>query len=210
MTTPAPAQPSAGAPSAPAGAAPAAPDPELQRFRERVAAGIALIVVAGSFVLMAISFLFIGEAEQFNRVKDLLLIVNPFLGVVIGYYFNKTSSDARAERAEATVQHVSTTAQVATTARTAAEEQAKAAGAEAAQLQAAFAEVEQAANQMLQQTPAPAGGAGAVLGGSGGDEDASFSGGARAPVPLPQTAADAVARAQLQAALLRAKKIMAR
>ncbi len=75
-------------------------DPYIRRFREYIAASIAGIIILGTFVLIALSFVFIENNEQFTRAKDLLLIVNPFVGVVIGYYFNKVSTDARAEHAE--------------------------------------------------------------------------------------------------------------
>jgi hypothetical protein len=81
------------------------PDAPLSRFREGVAALIAVVVVAASLTLLFLGFRHIGEKEQFDRAKDLLLIVNPVLGVVIGYYFNKVSTEARAENAENTARH---------------------------------------------------------------------------------------------------------
>jgi len=47
---------------------------------------------------------------QYARVKDLLLFINPLLGVIIGYYFNKVSSDLRAETAEMAARTASVTA----------------------------------------------------------------------------------------------------
>lgn len=60
-----------------------------------------------------------------------LLIVNPLLGVVIGYYFNKVSTEARAESTESTAQSATMSAQQATEARNAAEAEAQAARSEA-------------------------------------------------------------------------------
>jgi hypothetical protein len=81
-------------------------DFKLRVLREAVAAAIALLIVVATSVMLYIVFtryVSSGDAaadKQFERAKDLLLFVNPLLGVVIGYYFNKVSTEARAEKAE--------------------------------------------------------------------------------------------------------------
>jgi len=106
-------------------------DPGLRRFREYVAAAIAVLVILGTIVMMIVALRYVGSSDQFARVKDLLLIVNPLLGVVIGYYFNKVSTEARAESTESTAQSATMSAQQATEARNAAEAEAQAARSEA-------------------------------------------------------------------------------
>lgn len=97
------------------------PDAFLRHLREYVAAGIAIIIVLGTVVLMIRAISATSDEEQFARVKDLLLIVNPLLGVVLGYYFNKASTEARAENAESTAQNAVVNAQEAAKARDAAQ-----------------------------------------------------------------------------------------
>ena len=122
-------------------------DTTLRRFRESVAAGIALLVVLGTFGMLIAAFAYIENDEAFARVKDLLLIVNPILGVVIGYYFNKTSTEARAE---STARTATASAQQAATARDAAEVKAQTA-------MSTLSDLQGAAEKMLAQS-APASG----------------------------------------------------
>ena len=60
------------------------PDPAMSRLRERVAALIALLVILAALSMAVVAFRYIGDSEKFGRVKDLLLIINPILGVVLG------------------------------------------------------------------------------------------------------------------------------
>jgi hypothetical protein len=131
-------------------------DPGLRRFREYVAAAIAVIVILGTIVMMIIALRYTNSSDQFARIKDLLLIVNPLLGVVIGYYFNKVSTEARAESAEATAQSATLNAQQATEARDVAEAEAQAAMIEAEEARSTLSEVSQAAEKVLSQVPATA------------------------------------------------------
>jgi len=71
---------------------PASADPAMGRFRERVAALIAVVIILASLVILVLAFHSIDDKERFARAKDLLLIINPVLGVVIGYYFNRVST----------------------------------------------------------------------------------------------------------------------
>ena len=77
------------------------PEPAQQRFKEVVTAVIALMVVAGTAALAAVAVGQIADKETFARAKDLLLFVNPILGYVVGYYFNKTITDRSVDRADA-------------------------------------------------------------------------------------------------------------
>jgi hypothetical protein len=108
----------------------ASADSKLRILRETVAATIALLIVLGTTVMLYIVFTrYVAGDDQtadkhFERAKDLLLFVNPLLGVVIGYYFNKVSTEARAEKAEATVEMANTNAQQAISDRNEATEKA--------------------------------------------------------------------------------------
>jgi hypothetical protein len=173
-------------------------DTSLRRFREYIAAGIALLVVLGTFGMLIAAFWFIGSNESFARVKDLLLIVNPFLGVVIGYYFNKVSTEARAESAESTARTATANAQQAMTRVETAENTVQAAQADAQQAAnardaaedkaqtaiATLSDVQEAAEKVLAQSaPSPA-----VLGAEAQPSDDG--------------------RAELRAALERAKRVI--
>lgn len=173
-------------------------DASLRRFREYVAAGIALLVVLGTFGMLVAAFWHIDSNESFARVKDLLLIVNPFLGVVIGYYFNKVSTEARAESAENTARTATASAQQAVTRAEVAENTAQAAQTDAQQAAiardaaetkaqtviATLSDVQEAAEKVLAKSaPAPA-----VLGAEAQPSDDG--------------------RAELRAALERAKRVI--
>lgn len=97
-------------------------DDNLRRFREYVAAGIAGMVILGAVILVIMGMFYTDDANRFSRVKDLINIMTPLLTFVLGYYFNKTSTEARAEKAEMTAQSAVTTAQKATQDRAKAEQ----------------------------------------------------------------------------------------
>jgi len=119
----------------------------MPRFRERVAAAIALLVVAAGISMMFLAFRYIDEKEKFDRAKDLLLIVNSVLGVVIGYYFNKVSTEARAENAESTARTATASAREAADARNAAQ-------ADAQETRTHLDDVSRAAEKVLAAAPA--------------------------------------------------------
>lgn len=126
----------------------------VRRLREFVSAGIAGIIILGTILMMVLAFSHLSNAEEFARVKDLLLFINPLLGVVIGYYFNKVTSEARAETAEKTAQTAMASAQQAGAERDKAESEAKAAKTEAKETKAALKEVGEAAEKVAAQVPA--------------------------------------------------------
>ncbi len=146
MSEETPAQPAAGTDT----------DPVVRRLREIVSAGIALVVILGSVIMLIQAFNYLSSPEQFDRVKDLLLFINPLLGVVIGYYFNRATSEPRAEKAETAATAAMATAQQASEARNQAEAKAEAAKGESEEVKEALKEVDEAAEKMMAQMPAPA------------------------------------------------------
>jgi hypothetical protein len=129
------------------------PDAPLSRFREGIAALIAVVVVAASLTLLFLGFGHIGEKEQFDRAKDLLLIVNPVLGVVIGDYFNKVSTEARAENAENTARHATADLRKAAEERQQAQAVAAAAKTDAEDTRGALEDLSRAAERVLAEKP---------------------------------------------------------
>jgi hypothetical protein len=83
------------------------PDNELPPWTTRLAmireifAGILAAVVMGLFLLLILRALDRAAGTEFTSIKELLAVVNPTVGLVIGYYFSRVTSEARAERAEA-------------------------------------------------------------------------------------------------------------
>jgi len=137
----------------------------MQRFREWVAAIISLLIIIGSFAMIGLAFTFIGTAgDQFSQVKDLLLFINPLLGVVIGYYFNKVTSDSRAETAESAFKTASVTAQQAVDIRDAAVAEAEATKADASEMKSSLEQLSQWAGDMVAQVPAEAAAGAKTLG----------------------------------------------
>lgn len=173
MTPQQPQQPDGGLPAAPAPAllggfaqpaaqASAPPvDNVLRWVKESVAAliGIALVVCLVVLIWRASDK---TEDVSFQRVKDLLLFVNPLVGVVIGYYFNRVSTEARAENAERA-------AQGAEAARGEAQLMAQQSQGEAEAAKSALEDIIPAAQTLLSQVPAqPAGELGIAAAGAGG------------------------------------------
>jgi hypothetical protein len=104
-------------------------DSRLPLIREGAAALLAMTVMVMFFYLLAQALKSLPssgtQAADFTPIKELLAIVNPVVGLIIGYYFSRATSEARAEKAEAAVQTANDTAnQAQQTAKTA--EQAKA------------------------------------------------------------------------------------
>lgn len=128
-------------------------EPTMGRFREQVAAWIALLVIVAALGMIVWTFQYIDDKEKFGRAKDLLLIINPVLGLVIGYYFNKVSTEARAENAEKTARSATADARQAAESRDKAQELANAARAGAQEMGTHLEDVSQAAEKMLAQAP---------------------------------------------------------
>ncbi len=140
----------------------------MRRLREYVAAGIAGVIVLGTIVTVLMAISRVEDDTAFGHVKDLLLILNPLVGVVLGYYFNKVSTEARAESAEMTARSVAATAQQATEARNQAEAQAQAAQQEAEEATATLKDMSEVTSKALEQWPSAAPG---VLGGGAAPSD---------------------------------------
>jgi hypothetical protein len=130
------------------------PDLAIRRLREYVSAGMAGVIILGTILMMILAFSHLQTPDEFARVKDLLLFINPLLGVVIGYYFNKVTSEARAETAEKTVQSAMTSAQQASVERDKAAAEANTAKSEVEETKEVLQEMVQATEKTLAETPA--------------------------------------------------------
>lgn len=117
-----------------------APDPTpgwLPVIREVVAGVLSLIVISAFVVLLTRALDRTSKPDEFGPVKDLLGMITPIAGLVIGYYFSRVTSEARAERAEAAVVVHSRTASDAIVAQREAESQARTASSALAELASA-------------------------------------------------------------------------
>ena len=146
------------------------PTPDSDKFllylREITAVVIAAAVVVGFAVMLYLTYGYVNAppAEPtYQRAKDLLLIIDPFLGIVIGYYFNKVSTESRAEHAEANARTATETAKNAEGGKDEAQKESEAA-------KTALANLTAAADSVLDQISSPAamGIAAAEAGGSAG------------------------------------------
>lgn len=145
------------------------PDPDFSKetgksglatFREYFSSILAIIVV-GAFLIMVgvtLPIAFNGSDEALSRAKDLLTLVSPFAGMVIGYYFNKATSDARAENAEQNAKEAAQTAQKATLEREKAVETSQKSEKEIQAMRSDLFEMWNAANDMIHETPGIRGG----------------------------------------------------
>ncbi|MBC8076388.1 MAG: hypothetical protein H7Y32_09970, partial [Chloroflexales bacterium] len=131
------------------------PEPPIdvwaRRLRETMAAFIAGVVVLSFVVMTGLAFFYTDNNETFTRAKDLLLFINSVLGVVIGFYFNKVSTEGRAESAENTARTASANAQQAVEERAEATAQATQATAQATQATQVATQAEQARQEATQQ-----------------------------------------------------------
>ena len=139
----------------------------LRLIRETVAAVLAGVVVLGTIIVFTVAFQYVdGQSDRsFERVKDLLLMINPIVGVVIGYYFSKVTTEARAESAEAT-------AKAATQVAHQAESEARVSREQAEQAKAKLGTLSQAAQRFVALSQSTAGTPGVLGGGGNGDAPA--------------------------------------
>jgi hypothetical protein len=130
------------------------PDAWLSHFREIVTAAIAVVVVLCSalLILYTVGTVQAASADAFMRAKDILLFVNPILGLVIGYYFQKTTSEARSEHAEATARSASDRAEEATIERHEANAAAQHAQQRVREVESTLADVTNLAEQHLEES----------------------------------------------------------
>jgi hypothetical protein len=100
-------------------------DSRLPFVREVTAGLLALTVMLMFFYLMnrALGTLPSGaKAADFVPIKELLAIVNPVVGLIIGYYFSRATTEARAEKAEEAAKTANDTANKAQQTATVAEQ----------------------------------------------------------------------------------------
>lgn len=138
----------------------------LRWLKESVAALIALSLVGCLLFMIRYAFGHLNAGKDdlsFDRVKDLLLFINPLVGIVIGYYFNRVSTEARAENAERTARGVAATAFQAEAARGEAQSLAERNRTEAEAARSALGHVIPAAETLLSQTAANSPGAASNL-----------------------------------------------
>jgi len=163
-------------------------DRATAHVREYVAAGLALVIVIGAVAMMIMAITRVGAAADdvaFQRIKDLLLFINPLLGVVLGYYFNKASTEARAESAEYSATTAASLAKQAATSRDRAQASATAAQVAVTEHKLALNEVTVLSQQLLDST---------------GADPSILSG--------PDEAGDVPIRRDLQQALEHARRVM--
>jgi hypothetical protein len=123
---------------------------ERAMHREKVTSTLAYIVMGLFAVALVFAFWNAGDTA-FAEVKDILSILTPIVGMVLGFYFTKSSTEGRAESAEQSAKLATGTAQQAVEDRTKAEIDAQEAN-------NAAEEVATAAEELLQsgvQFPEP-------------------------------------------------------
>jgi hypothetical protein len=131
---------------------------QLRRFREYVAALFAAIFIVATIAMIIFAFVNSADAEANARMKDLLLIVLPYTGVVLGYYFNRVTTETRVEKAENVAQNAMASAQSATLERQQAREEAEAVSQEAEKWKSSVAELYPLSKQIvseLESAPGP-------------------------------------------------------
>ena len=128
---------------------------KLSRFREYVTAALALIILATTVILILLSLKYTNNSESFSRVNELLETLIPLLTFVLGYYFNKTSTEPRAEKAEETARAAAINALQAIEARARADSDAKMAKDKTRDVRSALAGLEQTTEKYLSHLSSP-------------------------------------------------------
>jgi len=146
----------------------------LERLREYVAGGIAFLIILCMLLLGFVAVQNLGTPVQFQGAKDLLLIITPFVGVVIGYYFNKVTADSRAAALQRAADEASRTALSATADNERAQEQAQTSQQQANQMRGALTEIVTAAESATAGRPGNLGVLGAEAGGAPTDAQIDF------------------------------------
>jgi hypothetical protein len=130
---------------------------EMRQFRERVSSLLAGLIVMVALIVLLVAMI-VGLRDEspgqaFTNLKDVLGFLNPLLGVILGYYFNKVSSENRAENAEKTARIAAATAQEAEEARQAMWQQNQAIRQQLGLMREFMGELTAAASQMLDHAP---------------------------------------------------------
>jgi len=162
--------------------------PSLSHFREYVTATLAGLVVLGSLLAFGYAIIYAAQSsDPFAQIKEVLNLLMPILTFVLGYYFNKATSETRAEKAEATISAATATATHATN-------EAQQAKKESAQIAESLDELGMAAQAMMAESEHAAPKGPGVLGIH--DDDDEGAGSSMSP-----------AQYELKNALKRAKRI---
>ena len=128
---------------------------KLSCLREYVAAALALIILATTVILILLSLKYTDNSESFSRANELLETLIPLLTFVLGYYFNKTSTEPRAEKAEETARTAAVDALQAIEARTRADLDAQMAKDKTRDVKSALAELGQTTEKYLSRVSSP-------------------------------------------------------
>jgi preprotein translocase subunit SecG len=78
------------------------PELRLQRFKERVTAILAFLLVMSTLLLTYLAFGMVGEDNRMRDAMGVLSLMFGLAGVVVGYYFGRVPGDARAVQAQQT------------------------------------------------------------------------------------------------------------
>jgi hypothetical protein len=75
-------------------------DDRLRTFKEQVSAVLGVLLVLGTVALAFVTAF--RSTADYQQAKDVLLVLSGLAGVVLGYYFGRIPSDARADQAQRT------------------------------------------------------------------------------------------------------------
>jgi hypothetical protein len=121
----------------------------LPMLREGFAGVIAIIFVVTFLMLVKAAYTDMQNPARFGAAKELLGIVNGIVGIIIGYYFSRMTTEARAEKAEETAKDAVGTAADAVQKERNATDQVVAITADASQKKVALARLRDAAQDAL-------------------------------------------------------------
>lgn len=124
-------------------------DTWLPVIRETVAGVVAIIFVLTFLLLVKAGYASTHSAQEFAGIKELIAIVNAVVGVIIGYYFSRMTTEARAERAESTAEGAVATAARANEQERAARSEVTAITADGSQAKVALSALRDAARQAV-------------------------------------------------------------
>lgn len=74
----------------------------LPAIRETFAGIIAIVFATTFLILVFTAYQHYADDKAFSAIKELITIVNGIVGIIVGYYVSRMTTEARAEKAEAT------------------------------------------------------------------------------------------------------------
>jgi len=72
--------------------------------KEAITGCMGILIILATLVVALVAIFVANQTDTWTRAKDVLVILNGLVGVVLGYYFGRMPGEARADKAEGEAQ----------------------------------------------------------------------------------------------------------